>query len=90
MSLAVMLRSAAVQGGPQDRRRFELRTRLATHSAAQRATVAGESRALQLDGAQPRVPDVPAFLSASQDAVLATGEQHLSRCSRQPVQGIDV
>jgi hypothetical protein len=75
-----MLRSAAVQGGPRDWRRFELRTRPGAASGAPSDTADGAG-ALQLDGAQPRVPDVPAFLSASQDAVLATGEQHLSHSS---------
>jgi hypothetical protein len=84
-----MVQSAAVQGGPQDWRRFELQTRPAAQSAAQSAT-ADDARALQSDAAQPRVPDVPAFLSASQAAVLATGEQRLSQCSRQPVQRINV
>ena len=74
MSLVLMLQHAAAQGGPRDWRRFELRTRQEAHTAAQSA-VADDARALQLDGAQPTVPDVPAFLSASQDAVLATGEQ---------------
>ena len=80
MSLAVMLRSAAVQGGPRDWRRFELRVRQQANAAAPNAGAEG-SGALQLDTARLRAPDVPAFLSASQDAVLATGEPRQSHSS---------
>lgn len=62
-----------LQGGPQDWQRFELRTRQDAQPAAADQT-ADDSGQLQLQPPQARVPDVPAFLAASQAAILATGE----------------
>lgn len=66
------INTMAVQGGPQDWRRFELRTRSEVHPAPA-DSAADDGGQLQLEPPQRRVSDVPAFLAASQAAILATG-----------------